>query len=262
MRHTRVWSMAPAAVIIAVSVTAPAFINSTSDQGDIPFSAPSPHAWLGTDHLGHSVLPQLLSGGWKIILVASLIAVLVTSLAAVTGTVAALQPRLGGYLERVSDAAMLVPPILAIMLVLLSWPSAGTIGLIVVAVVVGTPYSARVFAAAAKAVATCGFVEVAVASGEPLPYLVVKEVLPNLRETTLTQLGLRFVEAIYLVSTAAFLALPASLGQSNWALMVRDNSGGLLLNPWAVAAPAFALALVAISLSIAVNALASRRVTR
>ncbi|AZG46258.1 ABC transporter permease subunit [Gordonia insulae] len=261
MKHTRVWWLVPAAVIIAAAAIAPLFVDTSSGQGDIPYSEPSAQAWLGTDHLGRSILPQLLTGGWRIILIASTIAVLVTALAAMAGTVAALQPRLGAVIERATDAAMLVPPILAIMLVLLSWPSAGTAGLIVVAVLVGTPYSARVFAAAANGVAASGFIDVAVASGERLPYLAVREVLPNLRDTTLTQLGLRFVEAMYLVSTAAFLALPASLGESNWALMVRENSGGVLLNPWAVAAPALALALVAISLSVAVEIIASRRTT-
>lgn len=261
MTRAQIWLIAPAAAVLTVAVVAPILVDAASGPGDIPYSAPSAQAWLGTDNLGRSVLPQLLTGGWRIILIASTIAVLVTALAAIAGTVAALKPRVGAFIERTTDAAMLIPPILAIMLVLLSWPAAGTAGLIVVAVLVGTPYSARVFAAAASGVAASGFVDVAVASGERLPYLVVREILPNLRDTTLTQLGLRFVEAMYLVSTAAFLALPAFLGESNWALMVRDNSGGVLLNPWAVAAPALALALVAISLSVAVGVIASRRTT-
>lgn len=196
-------------------------------------------------------MPQLLVGGREIIVVAMTIAVVVTSLAAILGTTAALRPRLGVLIERTVDGAMLVPPILAIMLVLLSWPAGGTVGLVLVAVLVGTPYSARVFAAAAGGVAATGYVEVAVAGGESLPYLVTREILPNIRDTTLTQLGLRFVEAMYLVSTAAFLQLPASLGESNWALMVRENSAGILLNPWAVLAPAIALAVVAMSLTLA-----------
>jgi peptide/nickel transport system permease protein len=36
---------------------------------------------------------------------------------------------------------------------------------------------------------------------------VWREVLPNLRSTLLALLGLRFVEGVYVVSTAAFLQL-------------------------------------------------------
>ncbi|OCW86938.1 ABC transporter permease [Nocardia farcinica] len=252
------WPVIPAAVLVVVAVIAPVVVDISSVDGDIPYAQPSSQDWLGTDHLGRSVLPQLMVGGWRIMVIAAVIAAVVTVLAAVAGSVAAVEPRFGTLIDRTTDGAMLVPPILAIMLVLLSWPAAGTAGLIIVAVLVGTPYSARVFAAAASGVAASGFVTVAVASGERLLYVVFREVLPNLRDTTITQLGLRFVEAMYLVSTAAFLQLPAALGESNWALMVRENSAGVLLNPWAVVAPALALALVAMSLSLAVGAIASR----
>lgn len=214
----RVGVLIPAGLIIGMALLAPVFVDTSQTGGDIPFTGPSANSWLGTDHLGRNMLPQLLVGGREIIVVAMTIAVVVTFLAAILGTTAALRPRLGVVIERTVDGAMLVPPILAIMLVLLSWPAGGTVGRVLVAVLVGTPYSARVFAAAAGGVAATGYVEVAVVGGESLPYLVTREILPNIRDTTRTQLGLRFVEAMYLVSTAAFLQLPASLGESNWAL--------------------------------------------
>jgi peptide/nickel transport system permease protein len=80
-------------------------------------------------------------------------------------------------------------------------------------------------------------------------------VLPNLRSTVLAQFGLRFVAAMYLVSTAAFLQLSTTLGQSNWGIMVRDNASGIVLNPWAVVAPSLAIGAVAVSVSLAVATL-------
>ncbi|MFE3189826.1 ABC transporter permease [Nocardia sp. NPDC059240] len=251
------------AAVLLVAVAGPWLApHGVHDSLDIPFAGPSSAARLGTDHLGQDVTSNLLAGGWGLITLAAVIALAVTGCAAVLGATAALRPRLGVVLERLTDASMLVPPILAMLLVMLSWPGSGTIGLVVLATVIGTPYSARVFAAAAASVAASGYVEVAVAGGESLPYLLTREVLPNLRPTVLTQLGLRFVEAVYLVSTAAFLQLPATLGQTNWAIMVRDNSSGILLNPWSVLAPAAAIALVSIGVACTIRTFEAREGTR
>ncbi|MEU1205308.1 ABC transporter permease subunit [Nocardia sp. NPDC005825] len=244
----------PAAAVVLVAVCGPFLApHNPHDSVDIPFATPSSAVWLGTDHLGQDVLSNLFAGGWGLIAIAVVIAVAVTLCAAVLGATAALRPRLGVALERITDALMLVPPILAILLVMLSWPGAGSAGLILVATLIGTPYSARVFAAAAASIAASGYVEVATASGESLPYVLFREVLPNLRPTLLAQLGLRFVEATYLVSTAAFLQLPAALGTTNWAIMVRDNSSGITLNLWAVLAPAAAIAIVSIGAAFTIR---------
>ncbi|MFE3254471.1 ABC transporter permease subunit [Nocardia sp. NPDC059091] len=256
-------TLLPAVAVVAALAAGAVLAPQRRPGGvDVPFARPSREAPLGTDHLGQDVVEHLISGGWGLLTVAAVIAVAVTACAAVLGATAALRPRLGFLLGRATDVLMLVPPILAILLVMLSWPGSGTLGLVMVAIVIGTPYSARVFAAAAASIAASGYVEVAVASGESLPYLLGREVLPNLRPTVLAQLGLRFVEAIYLVSTAAFLQLPASLGESNWAIMVRDNSSGIMLNPWAVIAPATAIAMVSIGVAFTTRTLGTRKVTR
>nr|WP_231951500.1 ABC transporter permease subunit [Nocardia terpenica] len=173
----------------------------------------------------------------------------------VRGPVSALWPRVGVVIERCADLAILLPAVLALLLVVLSWPSAGTLGVVLVAIALGIPYSARVFAAAATGIAATGYVEAARLGGESVGYLIFREMLPNMRELFFTQLGLRFVEAMYIVATAAFLRLPTSLGSANWAVMVRDNVSGILLNPWAVLAPSLAIGIVAVSVNLLAAAL-------
>ncbi|WP_245669131.1 ABC transporter permease subunit [Nocardia speluncae] len=244
-----------AVVLVVVAVAGPILAPRAVDHPvGITFAEPNGQAWLGGDRLGHDVFSQLLHGGWGLLLVAVIIALLVTGCAAVLGSVAALYPRAGAWIERAADLGMLLPPVLAMLLFMLSWPESGVPGLVIICVVAGTPYTARVFAAAAAGVASCGFIEAARGRGEGAAYLVIRELLPNLRETLLTQLGLRFVEAMYLVSTAAFLQLPATLGDANWAVMVRENASGILLNPAAVLAPSLAIGLLAVSVNSAVAA--------
>ncbi|MEU2252900.1 ATP-binding cassette domain-containing protein [Nocardia xishanensis] len=254
MNRLRVLALLPALVVIAAAALGPTLAPQPADRPvGIPFADPSGAAWLGTDRLGRDVLSHLLYGGWGLLLLAAVIAVLVTVVACVLGAIAALRQRVGALIETATDFAMLVPVVLGILLVLTSWPDAGIYGLIAMAMMFGVPYCARVFAAAASGVAASGYVEAARASGESLPHLVFREVVPNLREVFAAQLGLRFVEAVYLVSTASFLHLPTTLGTGNWAVMVRDNASGILLNPWSVLAPSIAIAIVAVSVNLAVT---------
>ncbi|WP_256668187.1 ABC transporter ATP-binding protein/permease [Nocardia cyriacigeorgica] len=254
MNMRRIAALTPAVLVVALAVLGPSLASRGAEQPvGIPFAGPGDDALLGTDRLGRDVLSRMCYGGWGLLLTAAAIAVIVTVVASVLGAVAAVRPRVGAVIELGTDFVILLPAVLGILLVLTSWPDAGVAGLIVLALLFGAPYCARVFAAAAAGVAASGYVEAAQASGETLPYLVFREVMPNLREVFAAQLGLRFVAGVYLVATAAFLQLPTTLGATNWAVMVRDNTSGLLLNPWAVLAPSSAIAIVAVSVNLAVS---------
>ncbi|MFD3594627.1 ATP-binding cassette domain-containing protein [Nocardia sp. NPDC058640] len=240
-------------LVVLLAVVGPLLAPHPAEQAvGMPFAQPDATAPLGTDRLGRDVLSHLLTGGTQLLAVSAVIAIAVTVLSAILGAVAAVRPRAGKIIELCGDLVILLPAVLGILLVLTAWPGGGVIALIAVSLLFGVPYCARLFAASAATIATTGYVEAAIASGESLPHLVFREILPNLRAVFTTQLGLRFVVAIYLVSTVAFLGVPA-LGADNWAIMVRDNASGLLLNPWAVLAPSAAIAIVAVGVNLVVT---------
>ncbi|APE36966.1 hypothetical protein BOX37_26920 [Nocardia mangyaensis] len=240
-------------LVVLLAVVGPLLAPYPVEQAvGMPFAPPSGGAMLGTDRLGRDVLSHLLSGGARLLVVSAVIAVAVTVLSATLGTVAAVRPRAGAVIELAGDLVILLPAVLGILLVLTAWPHGGEAALITVALVFGVPYCARLFAASAASIASTGYLEAAIVSGESLPHLVFREVLPNLRAVFVTQLGLRFVVAVYLVSTVAFLGLPG-IGADNWAIMVRDNAPGLLLNPWSVLTPSAAIALVAVGVNLVVT---------
>jgi peptide/nickel transport system permease protein len=141
------------------------------------------------------------------------------------------------------------------MVIGVSWPGSGRIPVVVAAIVLGTPFAFRIAAAAAAPVAASGFVEVGSAQGERTLSLVFREIIPNLRTTLLTLLGLRFVEAVYVVATASFLEVGTQPPTADWALMIRENADGILLNPWAVLAPSLAIAVLTMSVNLAFDVL-------
>jgi peptide/nickel transport system permease protein len=248
--------LATAGILVMITLVGPWLAPRDLDNPVTePYGPPSASAPLGGDQLGRDVLSRLLAGGAELLLTAASAAVVVTGLAALLGAVAALRPVIGRVIERYADLMILLPPVLGVLLIVLSSPGTGQLALFVAVVLLALPYAVRVVAAAAAPIASAGFVETAVAGGERLGHLVWREVLPNLRAVLVTVLGLRFVEAVYLIATAGFLGVGINPTDANWALMVRENGAGILLNPWAVIAPSLAIGLLAIGVNLAVEAL-------
>ncbi|MFD5710150.1 ABC transporter permease [Streptomyces pharetrae] len=247
----------PAVLLVALALCGPWLAPHAIDAPvAAPYAEPGADAVLGGDQLGRDVLSRLLTGGRELVVSSLLVAVLVTVVAAVLGAVGAVRPLVGRIVERVADLLMLLPAVLGILLVTLSWPGGGRLAVIAAAVALGVPYAVRLVAGAAAPVAATGYVEAAVAGGERLWHLVGREILPNLRATLLALFGLRFVAAVYLVATAGFLQVGPQPPAADWALMIRENSAGILLNPWAVVAPSAAIGLLALSVNLAAAALA------
>ncbi|MFD0308672.1 ABC transporter permease [Streptomyces sp. NPDC127119] len=247
----------PAAALVVLALAGPWITPHAVDEPvTVPYAGAGGRALLGGDQLGRDVLSRVLAGGRELVLSALLIAAVVTAVAAVTGAIGALRPAVGRIVERAADVLILLPAVLGIMLVALSWPGGGRLAVAVAAIVLGLPYAVRLVAHAAAPVAASGYVEAAAVAGERLWFLVVREVLPNLRATLLAVLGLRFVEAVYVVSMAGFLQVGPQPPAADWALMIRENSPGILLNPWAVLAPSVAIGLLALSVNLAAAALA------
>jgi peptide/nickel transport system permease protein len=224
-----------------------------------PFAAAGSGAWLGTDQLGRDVLSRLLHGGDELILIAGLAALGGTAVGVLVGLGAAVaRPWLGRTLERTSEALLVVPGLLVLILVGTSAPDAGPLALAALLAILAVPWVARIMAAAARTALSSGYVEHAVATGESTWWIVTRELAPALRGTVVATLGLRFVEAMYLVAGAAFLGIGAQPPEADWAAMVRENVGGLLLNPWGAMAPCAAIALTAVAVALACDRTAGR----
>ncbi|MCP9621418.1 ABC transporter permease subunit [Nocardia otitidiscaviarum] len=247
----------PALVLVAVALAGPWLAPHPIDTPVTgPYAEPGGAATLGGDLLGRDVWSRVLAGGRELVVSALLAAVLVTVVAAGLGAVSALRPGFGRVVDRTADLLILLPAVLGLLLIALSWPGGGRVAIITAAVVLGVPYAVRLVTGAAAPIAASGYVEAAAAGGEHLWHLVFREVLPNLRAILLALFGLRFVAAVYIVATAGFLQIGPQPPAADWALMIRENGPGVLLNPWAVIAPSLLIGVLAMSVNLAAAALA------
>ena len=225
-------------------------LGHTAGESGLPYDSSSQAGLFGTEHLGRNVAVAVLSGGQVLVATAIIAGSLTTFIGVMIGSLGVLKPRLGFVIEALADATILIPAVLVLLVATVLYPNAGVWLLIAVVVVVGSPYAARVIAGAAYPIAQSGYVQAARSSGASTWSLIWRDIAPNISEVIRTVLGLRIVEALYLLATASFLGVGRGLGEFAWSSMVRDNAAGFALNPAAVLAPAGAIAVTSIAIIV------------
>ena len=218
-----------------------------------PYIGPGPSHLLGTDHLGRDVWSRVLAGGRSLLILPFLATALTAVIGAALGTVAGY---LGGWVDRLIGAItgllLVIPAVLILLLVIQAW-GYNDLSLVVVVAATGVPFVTRLARASTLRAARSGYVEQAVGFGESTGAILAREIAPNIAGPLLADAGMRLVTSMDIIAAAAFLGLgPAA---TNWASMVSENTEGMTAAPWSVAAPALALALLAVSVNIAMDRL-------
>lgn len=223
--------------------------HSATEIVGTPYAAPG-HGVLGTDQLGRDVFSRLLHGGRDVIVTATATTAAGAVLGGAVGLTAALasvrHPWLDSVIMRPLDAVLAIPPLLLLLLFLTATPGRWTVATALI--VISLPLSARVVRAAAGPVIRRTHVEAAIARGERLPWLIVREVLPFVAGPLLADASVRFVLSIYLVAAAGFLGLGTDT--ADWGVQIADALPGAQLQPWALAAPVVLVAVLAVAANV------------
>lgn len=246
------------AAFFALSVGFAVFGGLVPLDGDatvgMAFLAPSPEHLLGTDKLGRDVLARVLHGGARLLGVSLLATLAATGAGALLGFATSGRSRLCRGLAAAVDLLAVIPAVVTLMVLVFGLGAgAGTMAL--VAVVATAPYVARYMRSVVRPVLESDYVVAARLSGDSLARVAVREVLPNVALPLATDAGQRFIGAVYLVASAAFLGFDPLGGGADWATMIQEGMAGLALNPWATLAPALALACVTVSGNLLVDRL-------
>jgi peptide/nickel transport system permease protein len=241
-------------VLVLVAVFAPLVAPYSPTDSDFGRSVgPSAAHWLGTTGSGQDALSRLLYGARVSLVVAFAAGVLSTVIAIAVGLFA-------GYLVGLAEETInfvvnlfLVVPALPLMIVIATYsPSRGVGVIVLVVVLTGWAWGARVLRAQTATLRGRDFVAAAEFSGERPHRIVFREILPNMTS---------LVAASFLgAATAAVLGEAGleflGLGNPNtisWGTMLfwAQNDNALLVGQWPqILAPGLAIALLAASLSL------------
>lgn len=230
--------------------------NPIAQSADLILQAPSPSHLFGTDRLGRDILSRAMLGGRE----AMLIATLATLVAMIWGTAVGLFLALIGgrtdtYAMRIVDALSSIPGILIVMI----FVAALGVGAAALIPILGFSYGLSVVyiaRAAALDFVARDFVLAAQARGEARTTILIREILPNVRDTLAVQGAMQMSWLLLGIASLSFLGLGVAPPTPDWGLMIADGRGVMQTAPWAVLWPMAMLSSLIVGVNLAADAFA------
>lgn len=211
---------------------------------------PSARHPFGTDHLGRDVFSRVALGAREILVYAGSGTLLAVALGAGLGLLSGYQGGLFDELLMRAFDSLLAIPALLLALLLLGTLGPGQLGILLVIAVVYTPIVARVVRSVVLVVKPLGFVEVARMQGEPLTWILLREILPSILPALAVEAALRFSYAIFLTASLGFLGIGVQPPNPNWGLMVSEARQHVFRTPWALYVPAAAISALVVGVNL------------
>ncbi len=218
--------------------------------GYAPWSAEN---LLGTDQLGRDLLSRLIYGARNTIAIALATTLLAFFLGGVLGVLAAIvKGWFDQVVSRIIDALMAIPTLI-FSLLLLSIFGASIPNLILIIAVLDSTRVFRLSRAVSQNVVVMDFVEAARLRGERLPWIVRREIVPNILPPLVVEFGLRFCFVFLTISALSFLGLGIQPPTADWGSMVFENKTLITYGNITPLLPAGAIALLTLGVNFVVD---------
>ncbi|WP_374313523.1 ABC transporter permease [Dongia sp.] len=239
-------------ILVALFASQIAPFKEAEVVGDsyMPWEAPY---YLGTDQLGRDMLTRMIYAARN----SMGIAFAATMFSFLTGGILGIMASiLRGWFDQVVsrfiDALMAIPSLIfALMMLSILGPTA--INLIIVIGIVDATRVFRLTRAVSMNVVSLDFVEAARLRGERLPWIVFREIVPNIMPPLVTEFGLRYCFVFLTISSLSFLGLGLQPPTADWGLMVKENATLIIYGDITPLLPAGAIALLTVAINFVVD---------
>lgn len=211
---------------------------------------------LGTDPLSRDLLSRLLFGA-RVSLSIAAVAVLV---AVTVGTAVGLAAGLAGgivdaFLMRAVDAALAIPRVFLLIVVLALWDTGGLAALVLVLGLTGWFGTTRLVRAEVLSLRRREFVLAARGLGLPGWRVAVRHVLPHAVAPIVVTATLGVGHTILIEAALSFLGIGVPPPLPSWGNMIADGQAFLATAPWQAAVPGVALVVTVMTFSVLGEAL-------
>ncbi|WP_254522291.1 ABC transporter permease [Natrinema caseinilyticum] len=214
------------------------------------YAGPGGKFILGTDHLGRDLLSRIILGGRTSLLLGFGATALALALGVPIGLTAGYaKGRVDEVLMRIMDIIMSVPTLLLGLLILVVL-SSNIINVVMAIGVVYAPRIARVTRSATLAVSEEEYVMAAKARGESRPYILFREILPNVTGPIVVEGSVRVGYAIMIGTSLSFLGLGTGPPNPDWGFMISTAREHIYQTPWFLIWPSLALLLTVMATNL------------
>ena len=218
---------------------------------DSVLAAPDARFALGTDGNGMDVLSRTLFGARYAFAIAVPVLVIGMVLGVPIGLIAGYR---GGWVDeaalRALDAVRVFPSIVLALAIVAA--TGQTLANLVIAIaVLDIPLFARVVRAEVLAARASGFIEAAVAAGNPTWRILAVHLLPNCLRGAIAQIPIRMAWAVRVSATLAFIGVGVQVPAPEWGAMIRQGAEQMIGGEWWVSlVPGSALVTLIIGFSM------------
>lgn len=219
---------------------------------------PSSEHLMGTDRLGRDVFSRVLYGARDVFTVAPPAALMGVVLGALLGLVMGFYRGItDDVLSRIVEAFLALPVIMVALLTLVVLGSSSVVVIGVVGILF-TPIVARTVRSAVLAERQLDYVTAARLRGESGPFIMVREILPNIAGPIVVELTVRFGYAIFTVATLSFLGVGLQPPSPDWGLSVSQEYSNMISGVWwPTVFPALAIATTVVAVNLIADGLQS-----
>ena len=252
-------------IVISIYIIFAVFAPLLAPYGEAEIFALSYAPWddqfmFGTDQLGRDILSRLIYGARNTVGIALVTTLLAFVIGGGLGITAAIRHHtwIDSLLSRSVDVLMAIPSLI-FALILLSMFGANTFNLIFIIAVLDSTRVYRIARAVSLNVVVMDYVEAAKLRGEKLPWILIREILPNIMPPLVAEFGLRFCFVFLTIAALSFLGVGIQPPTADWGSMVRETAGLIQFAEYDITAamtpmlPAAAIALLTVAVNFVVD---------
>ena len=244
--------------LLLLAIVGPWFLPDPTGIPDLSAGAIPPSAGhlFGTDHLNRDILARVATGARISLAIAALSVAVSLTLGTLTGLVAGFAGRwLDAALMRMVDAALAIPRLFVLLLLLVVWDRIPLPALIGVIGLTGWFGTARLVRGEVIRLRTEGYLQAAAALGAAPKRTIFRHLLPNVFGVILVSATLGIGEVILLEAGLSFLGVGLQPPTPSWGIMVLDARNYFLTAPWTLVFPGAMILVTVLAVNLMSDAL-------